>query len=111
MLGVQRNRPSVFDFEPKLKEQKVPTLIVVGDEDDPCLESALYLKRTIPAAGLVIFPKTGHTLNLEEPDLFNDTLLRFFTQVDGGRWTLRNPASLSGSTVLGPDELKKAGGS
>lgn len=108
MLGVQRNRPSVYDFEAQLKEQRVPTLIAVGDEDDPCLEAGLFLKRTIPSAAMVMFPKTGHTLNLEEPDLFNETLLRFFTQVDAGRWTLRNPKSLSKSTVLSPDEVAKA---
>jgi hypothetical protein len=32
---------------------------------------ALFLKRTIPASGLAILPKTGHTLNPEEPALFN----------------------------------------
>jgi hypothetical protein len=36
-------------------------------------------------------------------------LLDFITQVDGGRWTLRNPASLADSAVLNPAELGKAG--
>ena len=34
--------------------------------------------------GLSIFPKTGHTLNLEEPDRFNAELAAFFAQVEAG---------------------------
>ena len=109
MLGVQRNRPSVYELEAEMKQLTVPTLIVVGDEDEPCLEPGLFMKRTIPSAGLVIFCKTGHTMNLEEPDLFNRTIQDFVTQVDAGRWTLRNPASVSRSAVLSPDEAQRAG--
>jgi pimeloyl-ACP methyl ester carboxylesterase len=111
MRGVQSKRPSVYDLEEGLKAMTVPLLIMVGDEDQPCLEPGLYLKRTVPSAALSVFPKTGHNINQEEPDLFNRALLDFITQVDGGRWTLRNPASLAESTVLNPEELSKAGGS
>ena len=45
--------------------------MLVGDEDEGCLEPALMLKRTIPTAGLAVLPRTGHTANLEEPDVFN----------------------------------------
>ena len=92
-----------------LKAMAVPLMIMVGDEDEPCLEPGLYLKRTVPSAALSIFPKTGHNINQEEPDLFDRVLLDFMTQVDGGRWTLRNPASLGDSEVLNPTELEKAG--
>ena len=47
---------------------RVPTLIVAGDEDDNSLQPSIFLKRTIPACGLLVLPKTGHTINLEEPD-------------------------------------------
>lgn len=109
MLGVQRDRPSVFELEDEMKKLTVPTLIMVGDEDEPCLEPGLFMKRTIPSAALTVFPKTGHTLNLEEPDLFNQTLEKFLAQVDSGRWGLRNPASLSRSAVLAADQEKAAG--
>ena len=69
--GFQGERPSLFDFEKGIRELAVPALIVVGDEDERCIEPALFLKDAIPASGLVIFPKTGHAVNLEEPDLFN----------------------------------------
>jgi hypothetical protein len=73
---------------------------VAGDEDDPCLEPSLFLKRKISTAGLLILPKTGHTLNLEDPDVFNRAVLDFLTAVDSGRWRRRNPVSLSGSALL-----------
>jgi len=70
----------------------IPTLIVAGDEDDACLEPALFMKRTISTAGLLVIPRSGHTINLEEPDLFNRHVLDFVTAVDHGRWTRRNLA-------------------
>src|SRR5919107_3514594 len=77
MRGVQRERPSLYDLGDELGELTVPTLLVVGDEDEGCLEPSLMLKRTIPAAGLAVLPRTGHTCNLEEPELFDRLLERF----------------------------------
>jgi pimeloyl-ACP methyl ester carboxylesterase len=98
--GVQLKRPSIYELEAELERLTVPTLIMTGDEDDPCLEPALFMKRKIRSAGLLILPKTGHAINLEEPDAFNRALLDFLTTVDAGRWTLRNPASQTGSAIL-----------
>ena len=61
----------INSLEEEIRGITCPTLIINGDEDDMCLEVGLYLKRTIKTAGLLIVPKTGHTINLEEPDLFN----------------------------------------
>jgi hypothetical protein len=58
------------------------------------------MKRTIPAAALVVFPNTGHAVNLEEPDLFNRSCGEFFHQVESGRWQRRDPRSVTGS-ILG----------
>ena len=100
MRGVQRRRPSIFELETKLERLDVPTLIMTGDEDEPCLEPALFLKRKIRSAGLVVIPNSGHAINLEEPDLFNRAVLDFLTAVDAGRWPRRDPASRSGSAIL-----------
>lgn len=100
LRGVQMTRPSVFDLEQEMMRLDVPTLVITGDEDEPCLEPALFMKRKIPTAGLVVLPKAGHTINLEEPEAFNRALLDFLTAVDAGRWTPRNPASLSKSAIL-----------
>jgi pimeloyl-ACP methyl ester carboxylesterase len=89
MRGVQKRRPSLYDLENELQKVKTPTLIISGDEDDWCLEPSLYLKRTIPASGLWIVPKTGHTINLEEPTAFNMQLSEFFVMVESKRWSER----------------------
>jgi len=96
-MGVQRERPSLYDLDSQLKELTVPTLIVTGDEDWPCLEPAIYLKKAIPSAGLLITPNTGHAINLEEPTLFNQGVADFLAQVDAGRWPMRDPRAVRAS--------------
>jgi pimeloyl-ACP methyl ester carboxylesterase len=100
MRGVQGQRPSVYELEAEMRQLRVPMLIVTGDEDEPCLEPALFMKRVIPTAGLVVLPKSGHTINLEEPEAFNQVLSNFLTAVEAGKWGVRNPASLSQSAIL-----------
>ncbi|MCF4129986.1 alpha/beta fold hydrolase [Methylobacterium sp. SyP6R] len=99
MRGVQARRPSFYDLEEELRRMAVPTLVVVGDEDDHCLQPGLFLKKTIPACGLSVFPKTGHTLNLEEPAAFNALLAEFIAQVEAGRWLPRDPRALPGQIM------------
>ena len=98
--GVQARRPSLWELTEQMKRLDVPTLIATGDEDDPCLEPGILMKRMIPSAALVVFPNTGHALNIEEPDLFNRTLADFLHQVESGRWPRRDPRSATGS-ILG----------
>lgn len=99
MLAVQRERPSLFELEAEFRKLKLPTFIIAGDEDDPTLEPALYLKRTIASSALLVMPKCGHTMNLEDPDAFNRAVLDFITAVDSGSWRDRIPASLSGAII------------
>lgn len=94
MRGVQARRPSIYDLEASLKTMMVPTLVMVGDEDDHCLQPGIFLKKNIPACGLLVVPKTGHTLNLEEPDLFNQFLREFIGLVEAGRWGPRDPRAI-----------------
>ena len=95
MRGVQMKRKGIFDIEPQLGGVNIPTLIMVGDEDEPCLDSALLMKRRMPNAGLAIFPKSGHAINLEEPDLYNRTMLDFLHSVEHGRWLPRGEVTTS----------------
>jgi proline iminopeptidase len=92
--GFQAGRPSLYEFEDRLRQLALPVLVISGDEDDSCIQPSLFLKRTIPASGLAVFPKTGHVINLEEPALFNETLERFLALVELGRWPPRDPASV-----------------
>ena len=92
--GFQGARPSLYDFENEIRKLTVPALIVVGDEDERCIEPSLFLKSAVAASGLIMFPKTGHVVNLEEPDLFNRVVGDFLGRVDAGRWPPRDPRSL-----------------
>jgi pimeloyl-ACP methyl ester carboxylesterase len=100
MRGVQKRRPSLFDLVDKMKTMTVPTLVMTGDEDWPCLEPALLIKRTIPTAALVVMPNAGHTINLEDPDAFNRHIADFISTVDAGAWRRRDPRAMA-SSILG----------
>jgi pimeloyl-ACP methyl ester carboxylesterase len=95
LRGIQKRRPSLFDLVEQMRQIRVPTLIVTGDEDDPCIEASILMKRTILSAALVMLPRSGHAINLEEPALFNQFIEQFFHQVENGRWQLRDPRSLT----------------
>jgi pimeloyl-ACP methyl ester carboxylesterase len=97
MRGVQRERPSLYDLQEELSNLDRPTLLIVGDEDEGCLGANLMLKRTIAASALAVLPRTGHTSNLEEPELFNGLIGTFLATVDAGRWSQRDPRSISTS--------------
>ncbi|MBI5261998.1 MAG: alpha/beta fold hydrolase [Bradyrhizobium sp.] len=97
MRGFQGGRPSIYTMTDAIGKVPTPALIICGDEDDPCLGPSLFLKQHLPAAGLTVFPKSGHVLNLEEPALFNETVERFITLADAGRWPVRDPRSLPAS--------------
>lgn len=94
MRGVQARRPSIYDLEDRLKRMMTPALVIVGDEDDHCLQPGIFLKKTVPACGLLILPKTGHTLNLEEPDHFNRFVGEFIGLAEAGRWMPRDPRAI-----------------
>jgi pimeloyl-ACP methyl ester carboxylesterase len=95
MRGVQGERPNLYDLGFELAALDLPLLVVCGDEDEPCLEPALFLKRTVPTAGLAVLPRTGHTVNLEEPDRFNQLVAELIATVEAGRWGRRDPRSLA----------------
>jgi pimeloyl-ACP methyl ester carboxylesterase len=94
LRGVQKQRPSLFDLIDEMKKITVPSLVMTGDEDDPCIEPSVLMKRSIATAGLAILPKTGHALNLEEPALFNEMVERFIALVEANRWGVRDPRSV-----------------
>jgi pimeloyl-ACP methyl ester carboxylesterase len=100
MKNYQGQRPSLYDFEKQFSELMIPTLIMVGDEDDGCIEPSVFLKRTIPMAGLFVQPRTGHAINLEEPAVFNREVQEFLNTVERGRWGRRDPRAVVNSHIL-----------
>lgn len=99
LRGYQAERPSLYDLEDAVRAIAVPTLIIAGDEDEPCLDASLWLKRVMPMAGLWILPRTGHCMNLEEPAAFNAGVLAFLTAAEQGAWRAR--AATTGSLSFG----------
>ncbi len=95
MLNVQIKRPTIGELEPRLRTLSLPTLIVLGDEDDACVDGSLIMKRAIPNAGLLMLPCAGHTINSEEPAAFNAALADFLSAVENGRWRARPPVPAS----------------
>lgn len=93
-LRVQGRRPSLTDLGERLAKMELPVLIILGDEDERGLEGSLFLKKKIRRAGLEVYPRSGHTVNLEEPERFNRSVLDFITAVDAGRWEARDPRSI-----------------
>jgi pimeloyl-ACP methyl ester carboxylesterase len=84
--GVQMKRKTIFQLEKELQQINIPTLVMIGDEDTPCVDAAIFMKRNIPSCGLSVFPQAGHTINLEEPDLYNRTVSDFLIAVEAGKW-------------------------
>ena len=96
-IGCQGRRPSLYDLVEKMRAMTVPTLVLTGDEDWPCLAPSLLMKREIPSAALAVMPNCGHTINLEDPDQFNRIVGDFIVQVEAGRWPKRDPRAMSTS--------------
>ncbi len=94
MRSFQGGRPSIYTMTEAIRRVTTPALIICGDEDDACIEPSLFLKKHLAASGLSFFPKSGHVLNLEEPALFNESVERFITLAEAGRWSPRDPRSL-----------------
>ncbi|MFM9848673.1 MAG: alpha/beta fold hydrolase [Hyphomicrobiaceae bacterium] len=96
-LGVQRERPSLYELIDDMKKLAVPTLIITGDEDWPCLLPGVLMKQNIASSALAVMPNAGHTINIEDPDEFNRIVGNFLAQVESGRWPTRDPRAVTAS--------------
>jgi pimeloyl-ACP methyl ester carboxylesterase len=90
LRGILAARPSLWHLEAPLRNLKVPILLMIGDEDAPCIEPNIFLKSVLPDAALCVLPRTSHLLNLEEPALLNDIIFTFLNAVERGRWKTWN---------------------
>jgi pimeloyl-ACP methyl ester carboxylesterase len=91
MSMLQARRPTLWEMEADLLKFSVTLLVIVGDEDESCLEGSLFLKRTVPTAGLLVVPRTGHTITSEEPATVNAALADLFVAAEAGRWLAHRP--------------------
>lgn len=104
LVNYQAIRPSIYDYEAELRALDVPILLAVGDEDDPVIEANIFLKRTLPRAGLWVHPRTGHGVNLEEPDEYNRRIAEFLSSVERGAWRRRDPRATPAQSVFMGDK-------
>jgi pimeloyl-ACP methyl ester carboxylesterase len=95
--GVQRERPSLYTLVEQMKRMTLPTLIITGDEDWPCLHPGILMKQSIQSAALAVIPNSGHAINIEEPEEYNRIVGNFLSQVESGRWPQRDPRAVSAS--------------
>jgi pimeloyl-ACP methyl ester carboxylesterase len=92
MLNLQLKRPTLWEMKAELKQFAVPLLVIVGDEDEFCLDGSLFIKRTAPTAALLVLPRSGHTINSEEPAAVNAALAELFSAAEAGRWLAHKSA-------------------
>jgi 3-oxoadipate enol-lactonase len=77
-----RGRALRKDYLAPLRQIAVPTLIVVGTEDQfSPIERAERIRETIPGSRLEIFEGIGHMPNLEAPDQFNALLHEYLATI------------------------------
>ena len=51
----------------------------------------MFLKLTVPTAGLLVVPRSGHNITSEEPAIMNAALADFFAAAEAGRWLSHKP--------------------
>jgi len=107
MEGYQGRRPCLYDLTDEISRVDVPVFIMSGDEDEPCIEASVMLKRAMPTAGLALLAKAGHGINVEEPGLFNQLLDDFLHRAEAGSWGERDPRAVP-PTIWGPSGKPQA---
>lgn len=65
----------------RLDRVDVPTLVIVGANDEPFLNGSEVMATKIPGAQLVVVTDAGHVANLDQPDAFNRTVVGFLGRV------------------------------
>lgn len=65
-----------------LPDIDVPTLVLVGADDTQFLAAADYMAAKVPGARHVVIPDAGHAANIDQPDLFDETVVDFLDAVD-----------------------------
>src|ERR1700692_3919975 len=95
--GVQKERPSLYMLVEEMQRITVPTLIITGDEDWPCLLPGILIKQCIPSAALVGLRTAGPAINLATPAEYNRLGADFLAQVESGRCQSRDPRAVSTS--------------
>lgn len=77
LRGVLARRPTIYSLEPRLRQLRVPTLLIVGEFDEPCLKVHRFMGEVIAGSEQVVVKGVGHMTNLEDPATFNAAVSEF----------------------------------
>ncbi|HWP53630.1 MAG TPA: alpha/beta hydrolase [Pyrinomonadaceae bacterium] len=84
--AAQRGMAARRDYSNDLPNIKVPTLIVAGGEDGVRTPAdAEFIERRIKGSQLLVIDDAGHLMNMEQVEVFNETLLTFLKSVSEAR--------------------------
>jgi len=67
-----------------LPEIAVPTLVVVGERDQPFLAGSRYMAEKIPGAKLEVIANAAHSPNAEQPEVFARVTTEFLRAIRSG---------------------------
>jgi 3-oxoadipate enol-lactonase len=70
-------------YKRRLGEIRTPTLMIVGDADDPHPQEMRGMAKLVAGARLVEIGRAGHLSNLEQPAAFNEALVDFLDSLEG----------------------------
>jgi 3-oxoadipate enol-lactonase len=78
-VGAARAITEMESVTASIPKIHVPTLAVAGEQDTACQPYLAWYERSIPDCRGVIIPDSGHFVNIEQPQKFNDALLDFLS--------------------------------
>lgn len=71
-------QPSLWEH---LADLDMPTLLIAGERDSKFIQINQEMDTLLPNSTLHIVENAGHTVHLEQPDIFNQTVLDFLQRV------------------------------
>jgi pimeloyl-ACP methyl ester carboxylesterase len=84
-----RGRAERQDYTSLLPEIAVPTLIIVGSDDEfTPVSDAEFMRERIPNSQMVVIEKTGHIPNMEDPKEFNRVVEEFLRTLSQSSLTM-----------------------
>ena len=81
-----------------MKQIRVPTLIVAGDQDEPCIEASILMNEPAPLRRCWC-SRAAATLLSGRTCAIQPFLEQFFHQVESGRWALASGAGYNWKNV------------
>lgn len=65
-----------------LPEIKVPTLVLVGENDEDFIAAGQVMNKKISDSKHVLVPNAGHAANIDNPEFFNEAVLDFLKELN-----------------------------